>query len=368
MGDSSQIPESHLLITFQLASHLVDRIRSSLLFTTVSYYPSIYTPGTKHPQAFWSHEPASISAEIWSRTTVLLTMFLVPDSRAQAPNLHFIQGMSAGVEHMLSAPFFSTVSPTSITVATASGVHATNIAEYVLMQSLNAYHKQSVLRSIQASARWNRTAYVPPASLSGSPELRGDTMGILGYGCIGRECARLAHAFGMRILAASSSGVQTAARGFTVPATGDPEGLIPQRWHRTSDPASLRAFLEALDVLVIACPLTSATRRLISAATLSHLKKSAYIINVARGPVVDHDALYDALVEKRIAGAILDVTDPEPLPAGHRLWTLENCVVTPHISGSGTMYEERCVDVLEANVRRIGEGKGVLNWVDVGRQ
>jgi phosphoglycerate dehydrogenase-like enzyme len=367
MGDSSQLPESHLLITFPLASHLVDRIRTSLPFTTVSHYPSTYTPGTKHPKALWSHEPALIPAEIWSRTTVLLTMFIVPDSHSQTPNLHFIQGMSAGVEHLLSAPFFSTVSPTSITVATASGVHATNIAEYVLMQSLNAYHKQSILRSIQASARWNRTAYVPAASLAGSPELRGDTMGILGYGCIGRECARLAHAFGMRILAATSSGVKTAARGFTVPGTGDPEGFIPESWYRSSDAESLRAFLEAVDILVIACPLTSATRRLISGATILHLKKTAYIINIARGPIVDHDALYDALAEKRIAGAILDVTEPEPLPAGHRLWTEENCVVTPHVSGSGTMYEERCVDLLEVNVRRIGEGREVLNRVDLGR-
>lgn len=367
MGDLTPSPESHLLIAFQLAPHLVERIRNTLGFTSVSYYPSKFAPGTNHPKAFWSHEPADIPPEVWTKATVLMTMFFVPDSHSQAPNLRYIQGMSAGVEHMLSAPFFSTIPPNTITVATASGVHATNIAEYVLMQSLNAYHKQSVLRSIQASARWDRTKYVPPASLVGSPELRGDTMGILGYGCIGRECARLAHAFGMRILAASSTGEKKPARGFTVPGTGDPEGTLPSQWYCSSDAESLRAFLEAVDILVIACPLTRITRRLISHVTIKHLKKTAYIVNVARGPIVDHDALYDALIEKQIAGAILDVTEPEPLPEGHRLWGVEGCVVTPHVSGSGTMYEKRCVDLLEENVGRLGVGGELLNWMDVSK-
>jgi phosphoglycerate dehydrogenase-like enzyme len=367
MGDSSLSPESHLLITFQLAPHLVSRIRASNLFTTVSHYPSTFTPGTTHPKAFWSHAPAPIPAEIWLKTTVLLTMFLVPDSYSECPNLRIIQGMSAGVEHLLATPFFKTVPEDAITVATASGVHATNIAEYVIMQSLNAYHKQSVLRSIQASHKWDRTKYVPPASLAGSPELRGDTMGILGYGCIGRDCARLASAFGMEVLAASSSGEKSKARGFTVPGTGDPEGEIPEKWYKSADAGELKQFLQEVDILVLACPLTSATRRLIDKTTISYLKKSAYVINVARGPVIDHDALYDALIEKRIAGAILDVTEPEPLPEGHRLWSTEGCVVTPHVSGSGTMYEERCVDLLQINVKRVREGEEVLNWVDLRR-
>ena len=371
MGDSSESSESHLLINFPLADHLVQRIRDTNLFTTVSHYPSTYSPGTKHPKAFWSHEPAEISDEIWARTTVLMTMFFVPESRSQAPQIRLVQGMSAGLEHMLSTPFFTTNTLPShsgqVTVATASGVHSTNIAEYVLMQSLNAYHKQSILRSIQASARWNRTAYVPPGSLAGSPELRGDTMGILGYGCIGRECGRLANAFGMRVLAASSSGKKAKARGFTVPGTGDPEGDIPKGWYSSTDASSFNSFLEVVDILVIACPLTKATRNLISATTLQHLKKTAYVINIGRGPIIEHEALYAALEEERIAGAILDVTDPEPLPAGHRLWTAKNCVITPHVSGSGTMYEERCVDLLEINVKRLREGREVLNAVDMGR-
>lgn len=335
-------------------------------FASVTHWPSAHTQGTKHPKALWSHEPPSIPDDVWQKATVLMTMLFVPDSRAQAPNLRFIQGMSAGLEHMLSTPFL-TSSP-EITVASASGVHSTNIAEYVIMQSLNAFHKQSVLREIQQKdQKWARTKYVPAGSLSGSPELRGSTTGILGYGCIGRECGRLARAFGMEVLAASSTGVKAPARGFTVAGTGDPEGEIPKKWYSSADAASLKEFLESVDILVLACPLTKVTTGLISATTIKYLKKSAYVVNIARGPVIDHEALYEALEEERIAGAILDVTDPEPLPAGHKLWTATNCVITPHISGSGTMYEERCVDLLEINLKRMANGEEVLNKVDVGK-
>ena len=292
-------------------------------------------------------------------------MFFVPPSLAAAPNLRFIQGMSAGVEHMLTAPFFAEAP--KVTVASASGVHSTNIAEYVLMQCLNAYHRQSVLRNIQQGEKWSRTLYVPGGSLVGSPELRGDVLGVLGYGCIGREVGRLGRAFGMTVLAASSTGEKAVARGWTVEGTGDEDGLIPKRWYSTNDTQSLREFLEAVDVLVLACPLTDVTRGLISETTLRYLKRTAYVVNIARGPVVDHAALYTALEEERIAGAILDVTDPEPLPPGHKLWTAKNCVITPHISGSGTMYEERCVDLLETNLKRLNQGEDVLNKVDVSK-
>jgi len=356
----------HLLITFPLEAHLVHRIRDNFGFETIEHYPSIFTPGTEDPRAVWSHVPADIPENVWKKATVVLTMFIVPENRAQAPNLRFIQCMSAGVELWANDPVFEEAP--EIIAASASGVHATNIAEYVIMQSLNAYHRQSVLQEIQhVDKRWTRTKYVPPGTISGSPELRGDVMGILGYGCIGRECARLASAFGLHILAASSSGKQAPAKGFMVEGTGDLDGHIPEAWYSSNDPALLREFLEKVDILVIACPLTKVTRNIISDETIRFLKKSAYVINIARGPVINHDALYQALEEERIAGAILDVTDPEPLPANHKLWTTKNCTITPHISGAGTMYETRCIDLLEVNMKRFRKGEPVLNQVDVGK-
>jgi len=356
----------NLLIAFPLEDRLVQRIRDTFGFNSVKHYPSTFVAGTKHPKAIWSHEPPDVPDEVWKDTTVLMTMFFVPSSRAQAPKLEYIQGMSAGLEHMLSAPIFKEAP--DLVVASASGVHATNIAEYVIMQSLNAFHRQSVLREIQTvDKKWARTKYVPAGSISGSPELRDHTIGILGYGCIGRECGRLASAFGMTVLAASSSGKQAPARGFTVQNTGDAEGRIPKAWFSSNDPASVKEFLESVDILVLACPLTNVTRNMISDKTIRYLKKSAYVINIARGPVIDHEALYVALEEERIAGAILDVTDPEPLPANHKLWTAKNCTITPHISGSGTMYETRCVDLLAVNFKRFLDGEQVLNKVDVSK-
>ena len=356
----------NLLIAFPLEDHLLKRIRDTLGFKSVKHYPSTFVAGTKHPRALWSHEPPHIPDDVWKETDVLMTMFFVPDSRAQAPRLKYIQGMSAGLDHMVSAPFFKEAP--DVVVASASGVHATNIAEYVIMQSLNAFHKQAILREIQTvDKRWARTKYVPPGSVSGSPELRDHTMGILGYGCIGRECGRLASSFGMTVLAASSSGKQAPARGFTIEGTGDAEGVIPKAWYSSNDTTSLQDFLEQVDILVVACPLTEVTRNIISDKTITCLKKSAYIINIARGPVIDHEALYTALEEERIAGAILDVTDPEPLPANHKLWTTKNCIITPHISGAGTMYETRCADLLEVNLRRFLDGEEVLNKVDVSK-
>lgn len=146
----------HLLIAWGLEDQLVKRIRDDFGFDSVKHYPTTFNPQTRNPKAFWLHEPPDIPDDVWAETTVLMTMFLVPESRAQAPHLKFIQGMSAGLEHMLKAQLL-TEAP-EIRVASASGVHATAIGEYVLMQSLNAFHKQNLLQDIQASNRsWART-------------------------------------------------------------------------------------------------------------------------------------------------------------------------------------------------------------------
>ena len=126
-----------LLIVFPMEDHLVQQIRHTLGFESVKHYPSKFVPGTKHPKAIWSHEPPEIPDEVWKETTVMQTMFIVPESRAQAPNLKYIQGMSAGIEHMLSSALFKEAP--ELVVASASGVHATNIAEYVMMQSLKRF-------------------------------------------------------------------------------------------------------------------------------------------------------------------------------------------------------------------------------------
>lgn len=357
----------NLLITYPIAEELVRRIKDMEIFASVSYHPSTFVANSKHPRQLWNHEPATISDQIWAQTDVLMTMFVCPESKAHVPRLKFIQGMSAGLEHMLHARYFQEVQQAGddVKVCTGSGVHSTKIGEYVLMQTLSVYTRLPFLLEHAKKQRWDRQSYVPPGKLSGSQELRGKTMGIIGYGCIGRECARLASAFGMSILAASSSGKKASGRGFVIPGTGDQEGNLPQAWSSTLDEKSLDSFLKQVDVLVLACPLTPATKHLINTKTLKSLKSSAIIINIARGGLQDHDALIKALEEDRLGAACLDVTDPEPLPDNHPLWTTKNCFVTPHIAGATEYYASRCVDLLEENLNRWQSNQTLLNPVNL---
>jgi lactate dehydrogenase-like 2-hydroxyacid dehydrogenase len=156
----------------------------------------------------------------------------------------------------------------------------------------------------------------PWAMLGG--DLHGSTLGIVGMGRIGSAIARRAGGFEMKVLYAS-------------PTAKDVPG---------STRVELGELLERADIVVLAAPLTPGTRNLISAAELDRMKRTAYLVNVARGGLVDTDALVDGLRSSRIAGAALDVTDPEPLPAGHPLLAMENCLVVPHI-GSASMSARR---------------------------
>ena len=358
-----------LLITFPLSDELLQRVKRMNHFTDVQYYPSTYVPNSEHPKQYWNHEPADIPDAVWAQADVLQTMFICPESIEQAPNIRFIQGMSAGLEHFIQAPFFKQIldSGEDVKVSSASGIHSTKIAEYILMQTLSMYTRLPFLLEHATKQSWNRIAYVPPGQLSGAAELRGKTMGIIGYGCIGRETARLASAFGMEVVVATSSGKRAPGHGFVIEGTGDRDGLLPRAWYSTSDPTALKRFMEEVDVLVLSCPLTQVTRHIVSAKSILCLKATAVIINIARGGLIDHEALMKALEEDRVGAACLDVTDPEPLPDKHPLWTAKNCFVTPHIAGATQYYAQRCVELLDINLQRWKSGQEVLNPVSLSK-
>lgn len=361
----------HCLCLFPLHDGNLDRIKDSGMFDTVDCYPSIYRKGTSHPDAYWNHEPADVPAEIEQRATHLLTIGFTMHNRTAGPNVKLIQTFTAGIDHIRNREFFKTLPEEDkaggLHLCNASGVHSTTIGEYALMQTLKYYHRSWLLDEMQRSAHWDRDPYCPPGTIDGTRELRGRTMGVLGYGCIGRECARLAHAFGMRIVAGSSKGVKTRNDNFTLDGTGDPEGNLPQAWYKTGDEAQLREFLSQSDVIVICCPLTDETKHIINSTTLAHVKPSAFLINISRGGTVDQDALIASLDDGRLGGAALDVTDPEPLPDNHPLWTHPKITLTPHVAGSGEHYESRCVDLLLLNTQRLRDGKLPLNRVDLTR-
>ncbi|ORY83810.1 hypothetical protein BCR37DRAFT_280847 [Protomyces lactucae-debilis] len=356
----------HLLIWFSLAEHLVEDLRSCGLFETVQHFQPKFVEGSTHPDQLWGFEPPEIPDECWQKVTVLLTNAWLPRSPEQAPNLRLIQTMSAGVEHYLTREdFFTNKVRCQVQLASAAGVHSSAIGEQVLMHTLAHFYEMRALNEIQASRSWNRSLYVPPGQIGVSPELRGQTIGVIGYGCIGREVARLATAFGMKVLAASSTGRRAAARGYTIAGTGDDDGSLPEAWYPSGDAEAMKDFWAKSDVVVLCCPVTETTKHLINASTLKQMKQSSFLVNVSRGAVIDQDALIEALENKQIAGAFVDVTDPEPLPKDHPLWTTKNCTVTPHVTGATNMYETRCAELLKINMARLIAGECPKNAYDL---
>lgn len=194
----------------------------------------------------------------------------------------------------------------------------------------------------------------------------GRRMGILGYGAIGRNCARIGRAMGMQVYAYTHSSKPTPesrrdTSGYCVPGTGDPDGSIPERWF--SD--GIDEFLaQDLDILVIAVPLRDSTRGLIGRPQFEILgrgSKKTFVSNVARGGIIDTDALVEALETRTIGGAALDVTDPEPLPKGHPLWKAPNVFISPHISWQSKNVFTRVADILFRNLERLEKGEPMLN-------
>jgi len=156
--------------------------------------------------------------------------------------------------------------------------------------------------------------------------------------------------------------------GWSPPGLGDPDGKFPSKWFSGESKAELHAFLSSgLDLLLIALPLTPATKGLLSAAEFDVLasveKGKTFVSNIGRGPIVDTDAIMDALRTEKIRGAALDVTDPEPLPDGHPLWSAPNVIITPHVSGMSTAYFERVVTILKTNLTRLSRGQALVNRV-----
>jgi len=160
-------------------------------------------------------------------------------------------------------------------------------------------------------------------------------------------------------------------KGFIVPNTGDPDGSIPSAWYSGLDKKSLHNFLsQDIDLLLVSVPLTDDTRHMLSTEEFKILGRSgkpAVVTNIARGAIIDQPALIKALKDGTLAGANLDVTDPEPLPEDSELWGLENVIVTPHISGVGISYNDRALQLFGQQLERRSKGEKLLNVVQRNR-
>lgn len=263
---------------------------------------------------------------------------LAPEELPLAPKLRWFQYGAAGVEHQLWPEFVA--SP--ILLTNAKGCYAPAISEHVfgLLFGLTRGTAQQAQQMLEH--KWG--------GHGGYIELRGLTMGIVGFGGIGRETARKAKAMDMHVIAVDAEPLYR--EHF---ATVDSMALVEDGLHD---------LMRQADVVVSAAPHTKRSEGMFGAAEFALMKPTAYFINVSRGKLVQTDALVAALKEKRIAGAGLDVTNPEPLPPDHALWTFPNVIVTSHIAGQSPHSWERSTGVFVENVRRYVHGQPLLNLVD----
>jgi phosphoglycerate dehydrogenase-like enzyme len=266
----------------------------------------------------------------------------------------------AGVNALVDHPIYT---ETTIPLTTTSGVHAATIAEYAVTMLLALAHRVSRMVEWQGRGGWPADEQRWPLFVPA--EVRGATLGIIGYGSIGRELARIAKAaFAMRVLACKRDPSRRADEGYRLPGTGDPEGALPDEW---LGPAQLDSLLARADVVVLCAPLTPETRGIIDARALARMKPGAFFINVGRGASVDEAALARALRERQIAGAAVDVFEREPPPPGHPLYEVDNVILSPHVSGFLPSYDEKCSVLFAENVRRFLAGAPLLNLVDRAR-
>jgi len=270
-----------------------------------------------------------------------------------APKLRWVQFHSAGIDHLLESEIWHS----DIQLTSASGIHAPNMGQYIMAQLLAWANRTPSWLFYQRRGEWPRDRwdkFLPS-------ELRDGTLGILGYGSIGREVARLAKAFGMTVLASKRDARNIRDQGYALPGSGDAEGVVADRIYPA---AATRSMAAECDYLVVTLPLTPATRNLVDEALLKAMKPTAFLVNVGRGGVVDEAALIKALKKGWIAGAGLDVFEKEPLPADSPLWSMDNVILSPHVSGFTPHYDDRVVNLFCTNLGRYLAGEPLINLVD----
>jgi phosphoglycerate dehydrogenase-like enzyme len=271
-----------------------------------------------------------------AKTEIIYGLIPPQDLLARAPRLKWIQMMSAGVDRLRDTEIWRS----DITITGVSGIHATPIGEFILELMLMFAKRAPHCFQLKQRREWRR--FMPTV-------LRGKTAGIVGLGNIGREAARLCHAFGMRVIATRRSIKKTGRARYV-------DRLLPAK--------ELPALLVESDYVIVSVPLTQETRHLIGEKELKKMKSTAYIINIARGGIIDEDALVRAIEKKQIAGAGLDVTAIEPLPAESRLWDLDNVILSPHVAGGMEEYIVHATELFCENLRRYLAGRKLRNIID----
>ena len=286
---------------------------------------------------------------------VLLRGFLSSEAfdrlLTRAPELRWVHSATSGVERALTPAALER----DVVVTNARGVFTRPIAEHVLLMILAISRRLPQLLELQRERTWQ--------PLEGR-ELRDLTIGIVGYGSLGRAIASLVTAFGARVVAMRRHpDAPTSAPAPGATHEDDVFAVEPQL-ARVYGPDGLHAMLAESDIVVLAAPLTPETDGLIDDAAIDAMQRDAWLINVARGRLVDDRALIRALADDRIGGVALDTFRDEPLPPASPLWELPNVIVTPHTSWSSARVLDRSIDLFCDNLRRFRAGEPLRNVVD----
>jgi phosphoglycerate dehydrogenase-like enzyme len=269
------------------------------------------------------------------KAEILLTHRISDDSMKKALKLQWIQATTTGVDYLVNLPSLRK----EVLLTSTRGIHGPQMSEMAILLMLAL--SRNLPRVIQNQARrvWDRW----PGKL-----LYQKKAGIVGLGAVGKEIAKKCKAFGMTVY-----GVATRKREVEgVDHSYGPEGLLQ--------------VLEVVDYLILVVPNTPWTSKMIGEKELSLMKPTAYLINIARGEIVDEEALVHALKSGKIAGAALDVFNTEPLPEDHPFWELENLILTPHLGGMNENYVAQVLSIFEENLRRFlrGERDNLINRVE----
>jgi len=254
----------------------------------------------------------------------------------RATSLKFVQSLGTGVDNIVDVP---TLGP-DVVVSKLHGIHGAPVSEAAIISMLSLARDFPQYVKQQETATWTRPR--PPTLLDGR------TAGVFGIGSIAEALAPRLKALGMRVI-----GITSAVRD------------VPH-FDRVVSRDAMLDVLADLDHFIILTPLTDETRNAVGEAEFRAMKRSAFLTNLARGGVVDEDALIGALESGEIAGAALDVFATEPLPADHPFWRMDNVIVTPHVGGFNTDYPKAALPVLTENLRRFiaGERRNLINFVE----
>jgi phosphoglycerate dehydrogenase-like enzyme len=338
MAPMADIP---VLITVDMPEALLDRLRAVSPHIQIDLQPT--------------GEVSDFTEEQLGEMEVMYTRQALPEPE-QVPNLRWIQFHWSGIDDFVDQSLLRS----DVIVTTLSGAAVPQVGEFAMTMMMALGHHLPAMMEDQGEKTWadNRFTRFRPV------ELRGSTVGIVGYGNIGREIARLCQSFGAQVLATKRDLKVLDMGGYALEGLGDAQADIPERIY---PPQALPSMASECDFLILTVPLTPETRGLVNAKVFQSMKSTAYLIDVSRGGVVDQGALVEALKEGEIAGAALDVYPVEPLPESSPLWELPNVILSPHVAGTSGQYLARAADLFAENLRRYIANEPLLNRYDPRR-